>query len=121
WWIVDVEGGHPVASNAIDVLIQHRMIQALPWDFRPYAWLDDRVLFSARLGEVTHIWQLHLSLATFKATGALERLTSGTAFDAYPAMVQPQGSKPTLVFTNTVASINIWSLPILPNTGRVVG
>src|SRR2546425_2813009 len=49
WWIVDVDGGSPVASNSIDVLIQHRMVQALPWDFRPYAWLDDRVLFSARL------------------------------------------------------------------------
>ena len=121
WWTVDVEGGRPVATNAIDVLIQHRMIQALPWDFRPYAWQDDRVLFSARLGEVTNIWQLHLSPATFKANGVLERLTTGTAFDAYPTMVKPQGSTPVMAFANTVAGINIWSLPITANTGRVTG
>ena len=90
WWIADLNGGRPSATNAIDVLMQHRMIQALPWDFRPYAWLDDRVLFSARLGELTHIWQLRLS-ANFKANGVLERLTSGTAFDAYPSMVNRPG------------------------------
>jgi Tol biopolymer transport system component len=121
WWIVDVEGGRPIASDAIDVLIQHRMVQALPWDFRPYAWLDDRVLFSARLGEVTHIWQLRLSPTTFKASGALERLTAGTAFDAYPTMVKPPGSTPVMAFANTAASINIWSLPVTVNTGRVTG
>jgi Tol biopolymer transport system component len=121
WWIVDVEGGHPVASNAIDVLIQHRMVQALPWDFRPYAWLDDRVLFSARLGEVTQIWQLHLSPATFQANGMLERLTTGTAFDAYPTMVKPPGSGPVMAFANTVASINVWSLPVIANAGRATG
>ena len=120
WWIADLEGGRPVASGAIDVLIKNRMIQALPWDFRPYAWVDDRVLFSMRLGEVTTIWQLHLSPATHKATGALERLTSGTAFDAYPDMVNRNG-KPTLAFAETIASINIWSLPLEPDAGRVTG
>jgi len=122
WWVVDAEaGGPPIGSDAIGVLLKHHMIQALPWDFRPYAWVDDRVLFSVRLGEVTNIWQLHLSPASFKATGAAERLTSGMMFDEYPAMVKPAGRKPVLAFAETAASINVWSMRLDANRGKAAG
>ena len=36
-------------------------------------------------------------------------------------MVKPPGLKPVMAFANTVASINVWSLPIIANTGTVTG
>ena len=40
---------------------------------------------------------------------------------SYPTMVKPPGLKPVMAFANTVASINVWSLPIIANTGTVTG
>ena len=97
------------------------MIHALAWDYKPYAWVGDRVLFTARLGEITNVWQLRFSLKTFMPTGRAEQLTFGTGFDQFPTMVEPPGRKAILAYADTIASMNVWSLPVEVNTGKPTG
>ena len=83
---------------------------------RPAQWLGDRLLFSARLGDSTNLWEIPMSPETREATGEPGRLTYGAGEDFNPFLA---GGR--LVFASTSMNSDIWSLPIDPNEGKILG
>jgi Tol biopolymer transport system component/DNA-binding winged helix-turn-helix (wHTH) protein len=118
WWILPADGSAAIKTGigaAIPAAglrapggayFQTAFLQgSLP---EPSCWLPDRnrVIFSARNGDTSNIWQTQLS-AEGKATGAFLRLTAGSGNEVTASCSLAD----TLAFANSETSGNVWSLP----------
>ncbi len=79
----------------------------------PSDWIGDRVLFT----EQGQIWGLHLAMRGWKASGPLQRLTSGSN-SATHARAR---SVSQLVFNTTQSSRHLWKLRLDSKSGRALG
>jgi serine/threonine protein kinase/Tol biopolymer transport system component len=120
WWVVRRNGGPATKSGAADVLRRQAIdddtyvMRVIP----PAAWVDDHVFFSGSSGGSTNLWRLAIPARTGKTDGeAAQKLTSGTSVESAPSVI-PGGR---LVFASLKRDLNIWSLPIDANGGRVLG
>jgi Tol biopolymer transport system component len=112
WWVVPTEPGQaPIRTGAVE-MFQHNGLFTLdrtgaPDAYpRPFHWVGDRILFSAKLGDSTNVWEVTVSPKTFKVVGAPRRLTMGTEMESEPVMA-PDGR---IVFTAQRSSIDLWEL-----------
>jgi Tol biopolymer transport system component len=88
----------------------------------PAEWTipGDQVLFSARLGDSTNLWQISLSPSNWQARGAAQRLTSGSSQEILPsAGTGPEGAR--IVFSSLISNIDIWSLTLDLSRGTAEG
>jgi len=117
WWVTPIDGGASVNTGAIDVLQKHGL-KASPDSFvMPDAWTpDNRLLFSARLGDSTNIWSLDVR-QDGTVGGAPVRVTSGAGVESRPAVDAGQ----QLTFTTLTSNIDLWSLTADTNAGRADG
>ena len=85
----------------------------------PAAWTADgsRLLFSARLGDSTNLWEISVSPKTGQPQGLPRRLTFGAGHEAL-ASVSTTGR---VAFASLNQTVNIWSLPIQANEAKVSG
>ena len=72
--------------------------------FIPGVYSRDRVLFAARSGDSTNIWEIGLPPETGKIAGEPRRRTSGTNTE-----IQPATSDSAAVFASLSLVTNIWS------------
>ena len=76
----------------------------------PSSWLgnENRVIFSAGLGQTIDLWTIPISPDTFQATEAPERLTAGGLDDT-----QPDSSEDgRVVYTSSETRVRLWSVGI---------
>lgn len=111
WWISPVAGGEPIRTGILGALRRHGL-SGLTF---PDQWGEDRILFSDRLGDSTNVWQIRLSPG-LQTANAPERLSFGTGAD-----IQPSLAGDRLVFASRSENVDLWSLPLAANEGRVVG
>jgi eukaryotic-like serine/threonine-protein kinase len=130
WWVTPVNGGEAIRTNVFSHIrrqwpellqsntLYHALVTGID-NCAPQAWIsgENRVLFSARLGDSTNLWKVPLSPETWQVSGLPERVTFGTGEETQPSIA----ADGRLVFSNLVSNIDVWSLPIQANQGRVTG
>ena len=116
WWVTPVEGGKAVRTNAFAVFRKTNLGAYIS----PSAWVSgpDRILFSARSGDTTNLWEVPISPMTFEIAGAPRRLTFGTGLEASPSIAQ---ESPRVAFADLNQTFDLWGLPLDPNGGKVTG
>ncbi len=117
WWITPLDGGQAVQTGALHPTRPLGLRQCNV----PGAWIGDEVFFSATVGDATNLWKIVIPQKTGKAVGAPERVTFGAGIETQPSMASgPDGTR-RLAFASIVGSVNIWSLPIDANQGKITG
>jgi serine/threonine protein kinase len=102
WWVMDIEGKYLFRTGAWE---QFRKDGVTPQD-TPVVWSGDRVVFSARAGHSTNLWDVSLSQNDSRITGNARRLTTGAEFEVTPAVL-PNGQ---ILYSNWRSRSNIWSI-----------
>ena len=127
WWVIPVEGGKAVRTAVFEAFRRVNMLVAGDDITIPEAdqWLEDRIVFSGQVGASRSVWQVRLSPDTWQVVGGPEQLTSGTSFEGQASIVatidERSGRSERLVFASSTSTINVWSLPIAANVGKVSG
>jgi eukaryotic-like serine/threonine-protein kinase len=112
WWVVSATGGLPVPLKLNQALARQRMSYPDPGVWTP----DQKVVFTATLGDVRNVWRMPISSDGNRLTGSPERLTVGGGAETSLSWV---GSR--LVFAAENSAIDLWSLPADTNRGLVRG
>jgi Tol biopolymer transport system component len=110
FWIVPVDGGHPVNTGIMQRLRQRGLFLLLPDS--PHALIRDSLIFSVISGEGIHLWRQRLTPVTFQPQGEPERLTVGTDLDAFPT-----GASGRLAFVRAHPDQNLWSVALDASSG----
>jgi eukaryotic-like serine/threonine-protein kinase len=119
WWILPIGDGAPRRSGAFARLGKQKLMRpALPQVYpAPLDWRradgEDRILFSAFLGEAVNLWEIPLL-----GDGAAERLSLG------PGMHQQAGwtgDAKTLTFAAAELNFDVWLQPLDRETGAARG
>src|SRR5260370_8520489 len=83
----------------------------------PAVWTpDQKVVFTATLGDVRNVWRMPIASDGNRLTGSPERLTVGGGMETSLSWA---GSR--LVFAAENSAIDLWSLPADTNRGLVRG
>ena len=104
WWVAPLNGGQAVRTRALEAFRDNGLFLR----GCPPSWIGDRIVFSARLADSTNLWQIPLSLTSWRINGGVERLTFGAAQESSPWLSQDG----TLVFTKFETAANIYELPL---------
>jgi Tol biopolymer transport system component/predicted Ser/Thr protein kinase len=123
WWLVPTNGGEVVRTGVHEALVNARLRalepSATPDYPIPACWSASAgtVLFSALSGYAYNLWEIDLSPRTGRASGVLNRLTTGAGND-FNASCTAGGA---LAFTNVQSRTDVWSLPVNLDRGGPIG
>lgn len=124
WWVVPLNGGVAVKAFALSSFRRQKLVPQVGQDWiSPIVWLpgENRVLFSAKLGDTSNLWDVSIS-GTGKVIGIAARRTFTTSVDLHASVIlEPNGSLRRMLFSSLAGAVGIWSLPIDANTARVTG
>ena len=115
WWVASVETGEAAPTGAGDVFSRHGLPSPLLQV--PSAWVADRILFSPASHEAASLWQIPISLQSWRITGPPERLTFSTGLDTSPSLI----ADGRLAFASLGENIDVWRLAIDANRAGPVG
>src|SRR5262249_18984060 len=113
WWVSPIDGGPAVKTGAADVL---RRAGLAPYPV-PGAWTGNQIVFSARLGDSTSLWQVEIAPQTWQISNGPVRLTTATGLDVEPS-IATDGS---LAYASLGENNDIWSLPLDADHGKATG
>jgi Tol biopolymer transport system component/DNA-binding winged helix-turn-helix (wHTH) protein len=116
WWVLPSEGGTAKPTAAFESF-ERQGLATSPENPRPGYWTKDGVIFLARLGDAINLWRIRISFSDLRVNGRAERVTSGTAIDAYPSVSQDG----RLVLAGLSIQANLWLLPLNVNQAKVTG
>ncbi len=117
WWIAPVAGGPPFATGLYGRL---RALKISPDD--PAAWLTgDQLLFSGNQDSTRRLWMLRFSPRSKNASVVPDRLTFGTSNDQYPTAGGEPPRSARIVFSSIAKRIDLWSLPVDADRGKITG
>ena len=105
WWIAPLEGGTAARTGALEVLRAEKLLPRSGSNvIAPDTWAptSDGLLFSARRGDTTNLWQLDIS-GGGKFERPPHRLTAGTNEEINAAV-----ARNTIVFASDTVVVNIW-------------
>jgi hypothetical protein len=117
WWIAPRDGGPAIKTESFILFRSQRIMDGRPSLVVPAGWIGDGVFFSANLEAVTSLWRLNLLPSTGKPAGLPQQLTFGTSLEAKPSVIAGE----QIAFASLTQSLNIWSLPVDANLGKVTG
>ena len=115
WLVFPLESGRAFSTGAGDIFRRQQLGNAA-YPPAPGDWLGDRVVFSAGQRDSAYVWELSLSLKTFRVSGGAQRLTSGPGAHTYPRVASPEPRRARVVFVNENIVAQISSF--VPNTDR---
>ena len=126
WWVVPVGGGPVVKTGALAITRARGLrgqVGVAPFAVTPGVWdpTGRAVIFSARSGDSTNLWQVEVSPGTFQATGEPVRLTSGSAFEWQPSVAALADGGRRVVFASLSENSDIWSFPVAADEARLAG
>jgi eukaryotic-like serine/threonine-protein kinase len=104
WWVSPVGEGKPVqVEPSSDDTMR---------DWFPYAWRDDRIIFSTgkvvKRAQDAHILEVALSAHTWRLAGSPRPLTQGITAEDFPS-VSADGS---LVFASLSSNVDVYAVPV---------
>jgi serine/threonine protein kinase/Tol biopolymer transport system component len=127
WCVASADGKTMRKTGAVEALRRQRLIPAQIGQLSelpvPGTWLDQRVVFSATLGNSTNLWQIPIAPNTFQIEGPAQRLTSATAIEGEPSIANfgPGGQSRLVVFSSLAENVDIWSVPMDTTRAKVTG
>jgi Tol biopolymer transport system component len=119
WWILPIGDGPPQRSGAFARLGKQKLMRSvLPQVYpAPLDWRradgEDRILFSAVLGEAVNLWEIPLL-----GGGAAERLTLGPGSHQQGRWT---GDAKRLIFAAAELNFDVWLQPLDRDTGAARG
>lgn len=122
WWVAPADGGPAVNTSAQKTFARQRLrAPETGWSHRriiPYSWnASGHVVFSARSGDQTNIWQVPISGRNWQVAGPAEQLTFGAGRQDHPSMA----ADGALAFSVLNHKSDVWSLPIDANAAEPLG
>jgi hypothetical protein len=121
WWVVGVDGGVPVRTGVLEECLRANLgfPDAFPAGIWPEHWIPgtNEVLFSARSGDSINLWKFAFSPGSWKVRGPPKRVTFGPG----PEWQASGAAAGRIVFAGVARNFDIWSLPVDPNRGKVLG
>lgn len=118
WWILPAEGGTAQPTGAFGYLEKQGFATTSLVEIpRPGYWANDAVTFFARLGDTVNLWRIPISSRDLRVNAPAQRLTSGTAIEAYPSI----SGDGRLAIAALTLQLNLWSIPIDVNNGKATG
>jgi len=115
WWLVSVDNDRAVKTGANEVLSR----AGLELDAQQGCWLSsaETVIFSTQSGDTRNLWRTTISQRTGRATGNVERLTTGTVNEVAPSCA----SDGAVAFTSVETRTELWSLDVDFDHGKPSG
>jgi Tol biopolymer transport system component/DNA-binding winged helix-turn-helix (wHTH) protein len=117
WWVIAVDGGPAISTNAFALLREKGFNLSGSDAPRVARWHANELLFVARRGDTTNVWNVEIDRSTSRVSGDPHQLTAGTGLDAYPS-VSADGHLLFAILTN---SKDVWILPANTNAATVAG
>jgi serine/threonine protein kinase len=105
WWTAPLEGGTAARTGALEIFRGQKLLpRGGSFVITPDAWAPagGGLLFSARRGDTTNLWQLGFS-SRGKFDGLPRRLTAGTNDEVNAAVAHDK-----IVFASHTVVVNIW-------------
>jgi Tol biopolymer transport system component len=124
WWVVSMDGGKPIRTGVFAALRQRGLsYPLLEYAFIPESFAADskHILFSAKLGDSTNVWQIALTPDKYQVEGPPRQLTSGTGLELQATSVGGPSGKPIFIFASLARTVDVWCLPINADQGKVTG
>jgi len=114
WWVVSLEDLSQTKTGFWPAAAAMGLREA-QLGITPDSWLgsDDRIVFSARLGQSVDLWTVAISPDSGKALGDPKRLTAGGLDDTQPAS-SVQGR---IVFTSGETRERLWTVDLADRSG----
>ena len=104
WWLTPVDpGAPPVKTEAVERLNVHSLTDPIPLE-----WIGNRVVFSAKYGDSTSIWDVPVSSRPFRLSGPPRRLTMGTQSESQARLAAGRW----LVFSGSSTVVSLWGTSI---------
>ena len=117
WWFVPIDGGAATPTGAFKYLTSLAVGEIGgvngAANFGPDDWFGSNILFS----NFQFLWSLPTDPATHTATGAPQRLTFGTNYDAQPL----SSSSGAIAFSSATFVNTVFGLPLDSTTGLATG
>lgn len=124
WWVVPLNGGPTVKTSALAAFRDQKLSAALGQDWMvPITWLpgEQRILFAATFGDTKNLWEVPVSNSG-KVTSSARQRTFTTSVDLHAfAIPEAKGQARRMLFSSLTGDLDVWSLPIEADTGRVTG
>jgi len=114
WWVAPINSG-PLVRTGFFAGLKRMGAQVYPVP-SPDDWNEDQVVFAARLGDSTNLWQAQISPATWRFASGPRRITFGSGEESAASVANER-----LVFSSVASNSDIWSVPIDANQGRITG
>jgi Tol biopolymer transport system component len=124
WWIAPLEGGQAQKTAARELFMTRKLSPPLGHNYIiPAAWepRSDSVVFTARLGDSTNLWEVPLSTRTGKVKGPPRRRTFGTGSEVQMSLAAEPVGRHRMCYSSLTLNVDIWKLDLDPNTGEVKG
>jgi Tol biopolymer transport system component/DNA-binding winged helix-turn-helix (wHTH) protein len=114
WWVTSMDGQAPVGT-AVQVVTPSKRFPVRAWH-----WTEgNRIVYSAALGgDSWNLWEVAISPGTWKPASEPRRLTTGADLQGHAAIVR---HRQQLIFASVNQTVNVWSLPLEPGSGRAAG
>jgi Tol biopolymer transport system component len=122
WWVAPISGGPAVPTSARKTLERQGLLppEADRSHLRivPDCWTaSGHLVFAARSGDQTNVWQLPISTGSWQVNGLAEQLTFGSGRQDNPS-VAADGA---LVFSVLTHKSDVWALPIRSDSAEPRG
>jgi len=113
WFLTPVKGG-PVRSTGVFSLLQKERLSPPVGEVQvaPGEWRSNGILFAAKSGDSTNLWQIPFSPSTLKVGGPPRRITFGTGLEIQPSLATVGENTAAIVFASLKATMGMWSLPL---------
>ena len=122
WWVAALDGDQTIRTGAIGAFRRQGLsFNADTSAIAPAAWAGNHVVFSAALGDSTNLWEVDIAAGTWRIQGPARRLTFGSGQEVHPSMAAPAAGPRLAAFSSLASMVDIWSLPLDANRGKVTG
>src|SRR5262249_19885835 len=113
WWIAALNEGQPIKTGATEQFQRHGLV--LSPAACTVGWVNDAIIFPARLGDSTNLWRTAISPSGWRIARPPQRLTFGTALEVHPSA----GRNGEVVFSSLSENVDVWSLRMEANQAVV--
>jgi dipeptidyl aminopeptidase/acylaminoacyl peptidase len=126
WWVTPLDSRAAVRTGVLKATRKENFggpLHGYPWTVVPAAFAPagDSLVFSARSGDGTDLWRIGISPETRQVGSRPQRLSSGPTLEESPSVASRTGGAVAAAFASLNQNVDIWSLPIDEQSGKVLG